>query len=214
MRLKSALLLGVGILLCALAAAARADQIEMQNGDRYGGKVLSMSTTNVVFESEVLGKINVPRKNVASMAFGTNAVAAKPSADLARVSTPTIARTNSPTAALVIKPSASSSTNTDLSAALRGMGGNTNFIREIREKLLAGSPEASAKYDEMVNNLMTGKLDMNGLRKQAADSANQLRALKKELGPEADDTLDGYLQVLETFLNQSGAGSSIDTPTH
>lgn len=212
MRPKSTLILGATILLCAIALASRADQIQMQNGDRYGGKVLSMSTTNVVFESEVLGKINLPRKNVATMAFGTNALSAKPSTEVARVSTTPLSRTNLPTAALVIKPTPATATNADISAALRGLGGNTNFIREVREKLLAGSPEASAKYDEMVNSLMTGKLDMNGLRKQAADSANQLRALKKELGPEADDTLDGYLQVLETFLNQSGSGSSIETP--
>jgi len=184
----------------------------MQNGDRYVGKVLSMTGTNVLFESEMLGKINVPRKNVASMAFGTNAVAARVSTNVVHITAATPAPLNlSSPAAASAKPAASS-TNTDLSAALSNLGGNTDFIREIREKMLAGSPAASAKYDTMVNDLMTGKMDMNGLRRQAADSANQLRQLKKELGPEADESLDGYLKILETFLNQSSAGAKIEAP--
>jgi len=209
MRPELALALSGILFLCAAAPSLRADQVEMQNGDRYNGKVLSMSGSNVVFESEVLGKITVPRKNVASMAFGTNTVATKLTTDVVHTSAPVAARTNlQPT--IVIKPlaPATNAANTDLTAALRGMGGNTNFIRDIREKMLAGSPEASAKYDEMVNGLMTGKLDMNGLRRQAADSANQIRQLKRELGPEADESLDGYLQVLETFLNQSNTSAS------
>lgn len=214
MRPRFALVLPGLVFLCAAAPSLRADQVEMENGDRYIGKVLSMSGTNVVFESEVLGKINVPRKNVAGMAFGTNAVAVKPTTEPAR--TPLLAptRTNLPAASLVIKPTTpnTNAASTDLSAALRNMGGSTNFIRDIREKMLAGSPEASAKYDEMVSSLMSGKMDMNSLRRQAADSANQLRQLKRELGPEADEALDGYLQILETFLSQSGTGTTTGTP--
>ena len=214
MKAKLAFALAAITFLSAAATALRADQLEMQNGDRYQGDVLSVSGTNVVFESELLGKITLPRKQVARMAFGTNAVAPKPTTEVARIPTVAIARTNPPApAALVIRPATpSTNTNTDLSAALRNMGGNTDFIREIREKMLAGSPEASGKYDAMVGDLMSGKMDMAGLRRQAAASAEQLRTLKRDLGPEADETLDGYLQVLESFLKQSGTGTTIESP--
>jgi hypothetical protein len=174
----------------------RADQVEMQNGDRYFGKILSVSADSVVLQSEMLGKINVPRKNVASLAFGTNAAAAKTTAHVRRVSAPT----NLPT----IGSLAAVGTNADLSAALRNPDANTNFIRQIRDQMLAGSPEAAGKYDEMVNGLMSGTLNMDDLRREAKSDADQLRALKRDLGPEADDSLDGYLEVLDDFLKESG----------
>ena len=52
----------------------QADQVEMQNGDRFSGKVFSVSADTVVLQSDTLGKITVPRKKVASLTFGTNTV--------------------------------------------------------------------------------------------------------------------------------------------
>jgi len=183
----------------------RADQVDMQNGDRYFGKVLSVSADTVVLESEVLGKINVPRKKVASLAFGPNAAAPKAATNVAPASMPT----NLPTAASL---AALAGTNTDLSAALRNLGANTNFIRQIREQMLAGSPEAASKYDELVNGLMSGKLNLNDLRREAKSSADQLRALKHDLGPEAGDSLDAYLEVLDNFLKETAAEPASATP--
>ena len=150
----------------------------MLNGDRYSGRVLSVTADTVVLQSEVLGKINVPRKKVANLAFGTNAAAPNAATNAARLSAPT----NLPTAASF---AALANTNADLSAALRHPGANTNFVRQIREQLLAGSPEAASKYDELVNGLMTGELNLNDIRREAKSSADQLRALKRDLGSEA-----------------------------
>lgn len=176
-----------------------ADQVEMQNGDRFSGKVLSVSADTVVLESEVLGKINVPRKKVASVVFGTNPVASATTTSIPRVSGPT----NLPTGvALIVQ----AKTNVDLSAALRHPGTDTNFIRQIREQMLAGSPEAAGKYDEMVSGLLSGQLNVDDLRREARSSADQLRTLKRDLGPEAGDALDGYLEVLDSFLKETAAG--------
>src|SRR5271170_3219735 len=93
----SAKLLSVPAVIFFMVVAApclRADLLEMQNGDRYSGKVLSMSADTVVLESDVLGIINVPRKKVASLAFGTNAAAPKAATNVTQVSVPT----NPPTA--------------------------------------------------------------------------------------------------------------------
>jgi hypothetical protein len=188
-----------GIFFIFVAAPwLRADHVEMQNGDRYFGKVLSVSADTVTLESEMLGKINVPRKKVASLAFGTNAAAPKAATNVAQISVPT----NPPTAASL---AVLAGTNADLSAAIRNLGANTNFIRQIREQMLAGSPEAASNYDDMVTGLMNGKLNLDDLRREAKSSADQLRALKRDLGPEAGGSLDAYLDVLDNFLNETAA---------
>jgi len=194
-------------MFCLFSAgiSLRADQVEMQNGDRYHGKVLSVSTDTVVLESDVLGKINVPRKNVASLAFGANTTPAKTPVNAARIS----ASTNPPVATAMTVPA---NTNTDLSAAFRNLGANTNFVRQIREQMLADSPAAAAKYDETVSGLMSGKLNLNDLRREAKSSADQLRVLKQDLGPEVGDSLDMYLQVLDSFLKDSATEPASAAP--
>ena len=177
----------------------------MQNGDRYFGYVLSVTADTVVLESEVLGKISVRRKNVASLAFGADTVAPKAATNVARLSVPT----NLPVAALTNKIA---NTNVDLAVAFHNLGGNTNFVRQIREQMLGDSPAAASKYTEMVNGLMSGKINMNDLRREAKSSADQLRALKRDLGPEVGDSLDMYLTVLDGFLNEGGAEPMSATP--
>ena len=179
----------------AMVSGLRADVLEMQNGDRYSGKVVSVSATTVVLNSEILGKINVPRAKVANLKFGANAA----SMQLTPVPAPAV-----PTMLPVPAPSPSlANTNTDLAAAFQQLGGNTNFIGQIRQQMLGGSPEAAGKFDEMVNGLMTGQINMNDLRKQAQESAAQLRAMKKEMGSEADESLDVYLKILDAFVNET-----------
>ena len=82
----------------------------------------------------------------------------------------------------------------------------------MREQILAGSPEAGGKYDEMVNGLLSGTLNLNDLRREAILSADQLRELKRGLGPEAGDSLDAYLQVLDGFLKEMAAEPTGATP--
>jgi hypothetical protein len=191
---------GIVFLLTA-AFWLRADEVEMQNGDRYFGKVLSVSADNVVLQSEVLGKINVPRKNVANLAFGTNAIAPKAAVNLAPVSVPT----NLPPIPASIGVA---NTNLNLSAALRNSSVGTNIIRQIREQMLAASPEAAGKYDMMVNGLLNGSINLDDLKREAQADADQLRALKRDLGPDAAESLDGYLDVLDDFLKEPDSAAA------
>ena len=186
------------ILLFVTVPRLRADLVEMQNGDRYAGKVLSMTADTVVLESDVLGKINVPRKQVASLALGTNAAGLRAIASVTKVSAPT----NPPTGA---SSTSLTNANGDVSAALRRLGANTNFVTQIRQQMLAGSPEAAGKYDELVGGLMSGQLSLGDLRNQAKSYADQLREMKRDLGPEADDSIDTYLSVLDNFLQETAA---------
>jgi hypothetical protein len=182
-----------------------ADQVEMQNGDRLSGKVLSVSADTVVLKSDVLGKINVPRKNIAALAFGTNVVAATAPAKTPRVPAPAPSSAAASSTALL-------ETNADFAAAFHSPGADTNVIRQVREQMLAGNPAAAAKFDELADGLMSGKLNMDDLRREAKASADQLRELKRE-NPEAGDSLDAYLQVLDNFLSEPADQPANATPS-
>jgi hypothetical protein len=187
------LLVWCGIALVLSGPESRADQLELQNGDHFSGKVLSVSADAVVLQSDVLGKVTLPRSRVARLAFGTNSFAPA-------IVSPGPASTNLPTAAALVMPL---KTNASLVATPPALAGDTNVIRQIREQMLGGSPGAAAKYDEMVSGLLSGKMDMAELHREAQSSANQIRDLKRELGPEADDALDGYLKILDAFVKES-----------
>src|SRR5579871_3897602 len=109
-------LLGAIALLAFSAAPVRADQLQMQNGDRYTGKVLSVTEDSVVVQSDVLGKVTLPRNKITSLTFGetkiTNTAPSTPVAAAAPTITPNTA-----------------TTNVDLVAAFRNLGANTNFVQ-------------------------------------------------------------------------------------
>jgi hypothetical protein len=191
------LILSCGIILGINATFhLRADQLEMQNGDRYVGKILSVAADRVEFQSDVLGKVSLPRAKVANLAFGTNAPAPKVESNVAPVSVPTNLPDVSSLAALT-------KAGTNLTATAPNLSANSDLARQVREQMLAGSPGAAGKYDELVSGFMSGKLNVNDIRREAKSSADQLRKLKSELGPEVGDSLDAYLEVLDNFLNES-----------
>lgn len=178
----------------------RADQVEMQNGDRYTGKVLSLDSKTLLLKNENLGTIRIARAKVANVTFGTNTVAA---------TTPAPTTTNT-------QPIAPSITTTngqaDLSASLKSLGANTNLVKQIQSQFLAGAgPEANAKFNEMVSGMMSGKMDINGLRDEAKKAAANLRQMKREVG---DDTgmLDSYLSILDNFIKESESATNSPPP--
>ncbi|HLZ53870.1 MAG TPA: hypothetical protein VKS19_05270, partial [Verrucomicrobiae bacterium] len=130
-----------------------------------------------------------------TLSFGTNAIAPKVTDHSAQP-----VSTKIPVATA---PAAPANTNADLSRAFRQLGANTNFVGQVRQQMLAGNPEAARKYDEMVSGLLSGQLNVNDVRRQAEAAAAQLRELKRQLGPEADESLDGYLQVLDSFITET-----------
>ena len=178
----------------------RADRVEMQNGDRYLGTVLSLDTNTLVLRSAVLGTVNLPRGEVALITLGPDGA------------------TNLPRAASTAKrqPAASSIaiTNgiTDLSAPLRQLGANTNFIEQVRAQFLAeAGPEANNKFNAMVGGLLSGRLTVNDIRAEAKSAADQLKELKRDLGEDGGGAFDGYLAILENFLRDTAPPPGVAT---
>jgi len=181
----------VGIPMVAIFSFAfglRGDQIEMRNGDHYNGKVVSMTADSVVLQSDVLGRITVPRTNVANVNFSAAALA-------------------STNAALP----ASTNVNPRMAAALRNLGANSNVVEMVRQQFLAGAgPEANGKFDELASGLFTGKLDVEKIRKEARAAADQLRELKKS--GDMGEPFDSYLAVLDKFLKDSAPPAASSAP--
>jgi hypothetical protein len=175
------------------------DQIEMQNGDRYAGKVVSLDGETVVFRNEVLGTVRLPRNKVASIALGAAAM------------------TNSAPEALVASGAAVAAGSARTNAAAEGpaglkeIGAHTNLIRQVQKKYLGNAgPEAQQKFEELLGGLMSGKITVEDLRAQAKTAADQLRELKQQGGGEAGFAVDAYLAILDHFVNESApaAGSA------
>jgi hypothetical protein len=170
-----------------------ADQVEMQNGDRYAGTVLSLDANTVVLRSQVLGKVSLPRSQVALIMLGPSATT-----NAARLRPPSTNQLSRPLPAAVAR------TNAELPALLRQLGGNTNSIREVQDQFLGNAgPEAKREFNQMLGDLTSGKMTLSDLRAQAKAAAEQVRAQRGEVGGELGGLLDSYLAILDQFLDQT-----------
>src|SRR6266567_5369394 len=179
--------------LAVLPFFVQADQVEMQNGDRYVGTVLSLNTNTLVLHSEVLGDLTLSRAKVGSITLrpggAVNSVSVLPAATNRHVPVLSVAKTNAPAE--------------ELPMGFRLLAANTNLIEKVTAPLLADAgPEAKAKFNELFGGLMNGKLSVEDIRAEARSAVAQMKALKRDVG---DDTglLDGYLTILEKFLGDS-----------
>jgi uncharacterized protein len=207
--LKSGSLGAGSALLCAalilFAAAGRllADQVELQNGDRYIGHVLSLNSNSLVLQSELLGTLRLPRSRVGVITLG-----------------PGSTTTNSPALPLAANaptpPRSAASTNAaaNLSPTLPGLSTSTNLIQQVQKQFLSGAgPEANTKFNELLGGLMSGKLSVDDIRAEAKSAADQLRTLQRESGEDAGFTANAYLSILDHFLKETGpSGSATNAP--
>lgn len=185
----------------------------MQNGDRYFGKVLSMSADTVMLDSDMLGKIKVPRKMVSGLVFGASSAAPAVATRVPHAAGPTNLVIDMSAAHRIdrtVTPAAN--TNASLASAFQQLGSNTNFVGQIRDQMLGSSPAATAKYDEMLTSMMNGSMSLDDLRQQAKTAADQLRALKQQEGADADSSLDGYLQQLDSFIKETDNAPNPSAP--
>jgi hypothetical protein len=190
------------VMALVLPAVSWAEQVEMQNGDRYVGKVVAVDGETVVLQNDVLGTLRLPRSKVASITLGGEA---------APKSAPQAAPANGATGA-----GAAAATNAapDVPAGLREIGKHTNLIRQVQKKYLGDAgPEAQQKFEELLGGLISGKITVEDLRAQAKAAADQLRQLKQQGGEDAGLALDTYLAILDHFVNETAAvGSATNKP--
>jgi hypothetical protein len=182
-----------GLIVCLLGLLVHADQVIMANGDRYHGTVVSVTTNSLVFKSPALGTVKLSRSQVAQITLGSNAV---------------------PRSQIQAKPAAAppqTNPTATLDAAVLQLKNQPQLVQQVQNQYLNDAPpEAKAKFDQLLSDLSTGKMSMSDLRAEAKSTADQLRSLRRELGDDAGDGLDGYLAILDNFVRES---APVNPPT-
>jgi hypothetical protein len=159
----------------------------LQNGDRYLGTVVGLNAETLTLRSEVLGTVILPRGKVSRILLEPGPPA-RPAAPPASTSA-AAASTNAPPGRLPAAPT---------------LTAGTNDLERVQAQLLAGAtPEARAKFRDLALGYLTGKLSVDDIRAEARTAVGQLKALKAELGDEADASFDTYLSILENFLGET-----------
>ena len=191
------------LLFVATAVSTRADEITMQNGDRYTGKLGAIDDNIVVLNSEMLGTLKIRRDKVASISLG-----AKPTTNAAPATASTNEIPKVPHVATLTSraTAAGPNPNVNLNSSLsHEIAANSNLVNEVRSEVLTGGgPKAAAKFDELVDGLATGNINVDDLRKQAASVATQLRELRGNADGESAEIFDEYLGVLDQFVRETG----------
>jgi hypothetical protein len=82
-------------------------------------------------------------------------------------------------------------------------------VDQVQKEFLAtATPEANAMFNDLIQGLSSGKISINDIRKQAADTLKELRDLQGEIGEDADNPLlSGYVGILEKFIRAGGTNS-------
>ena len=175
-----------GCALMFFMGVAFADTVECDNGDRYNGKVISMDEKKVTLQNEITGTLTIPRQRIVSISF--------------REKTPPIPAASG-TAAI--------STN-GVNASARGVQFDAAAIQKVQNDLLAtATPEATQMFNEMVQSLMGGQMNIGDIRTKAQTTLQELRDLQKDLGDdETAALLNSYGAILENFIRQSSTGTN------
>lgn len=186
------------VLVLGLPLLLQADQVLLQTGDCLNGQVLSLTTNAMLFQSDVLGRVSLPRDRVVHVVFGA--------AGLTNGVLPKTAMTRSSASAT----NALTDGDPGLATVLRQLRSQTNLIQQAQAgQLSAAGPEAQNKFQQLVGGLLSGRLSVADIRGEAKSAADQLREFKKDLGPDFGDALDSYLSILDNFVRETAPA----TPT-
>lgn len=177
-----------------------ADQVTLGNGDILNGKVITVTTNSLVIQDDTLGTLTLARAKISNVTFGAATVAVPSPATPA---IPNIVQ-KSPEADF------EANSNSDLAAIAREIREHSNLVQHVEAQILgsSASPEAASKFNELLDELSSGQLDMNGLRAQAQSAADQLRDYKKEMGSDAGEEVNAYLAILNGFLRETAPTNS------
>jgi hypothetical protein len=185
MKGRAVLIAGIAAILAAFGHHAKADTLQLANGDILRGKVVSLDDKQLVFHSDSFGEIKIERSKVGLIALGATPL---PSIKLGTMPSPGGKPATAP-------PATSKSGIGSLlggASPLLGSGGAESLGPGIDQLLGAGG--------------------VGDLQKNVDNAKRGLQDLKKDFGngPEGQ-AIDAYINL----LNQFGAiGALAGQPTH
>ncbi len=217
--------LGVGLLATLLAGATVADTVRLTDGDILHGTILSMDAKQVKLQTKVLGTLTIGRDQVQMMAFGEAPLEAPSAAHEKGAGAKTPSAGNSFDKYLKsqgINPKAfaehggipigqppagagqgaAAGTPQDAVAQLKGL--DPGLTKQLQQTFpLMAAPPVQKYFKDTVGGLITGKINLQDLRKQAIAVRKQIDDLDKDLGPEAKAALAPYSSILDHFIRET-----------
>ena len=241
-------LIAMGIVAAAVLPVG-ADTIELSNGDQVTGKIVDINERQVVIESELLGKVILPREKVTRVQLESGSATVKKKAVQPKEAkssgskSPVTRRNPGPGAtknpgnklsdARLIKelqsrglpiksldelqdlipeislPEDRQQSPEDVIRKLRRHGVDRKTMDNVQGMVpLMAVPGVRSYFDSALGGLISGRLDLHDIRQDALKARDGLRDLQKDLGP-SGDALNGYLLILEGFLEQTEEATSI-----
>jgi hypothetical protein len=172
-------------------ATSRAETIYLINGDQIQAKVVSLDKQSLSLHSDILGTLTIPRNKIARIDFiqlpGITANGRTPQTN----QTP-------PTAKAAQQPLPSSI------PGILNAGDQDQLIQQVQQQLLTtAGPEANEMYQQLVQGVMAGSVNVPQLKSMAQDTVNQIEGLQAELGEDVGFALDGYLGILKGFIQKA-----------
>lgn len=174
--------------LVFLVPFIKSDVIECDNGDRYHGRVVSMDEKQVTLTNEIAGTLKIPRQRIVSLSFRDKAAPAV-------AAVPRFTGTNS----------------------AAGRPGAVQFdaaaVAKVQNELLSGaSPEANQMFNEMVQGLASGNMNVADIQRQARSALQELRNMQGDAGnDETAELLNSYGAILESFLKAPPPQNTVRT---
>lgn len=187
--LRKGLVAGAMVVSAALALAAvvNGDTVQLVNGDNVSGKVLSLDDKQVKLQSDVFGTLSIERTKVAAIYFGD--------------AVPKNAGNPGVAVQVQVKPSQAGQEVID---QLKKQGLDPSALNEIKKAFpLLATPGAGKYFDDSLSGLMSGKMNVGDIRKDAMKVVDEVNKLEKELGPQATQALRPYMSILESFIRET-----------
>lgn len=208
------ILLATATILHAGWNLARADSIELINGDLLHGKVVSLDDVELRLVSDIHGAVIISRDKVAAIGFGERKLVRPAAVGLADAvpDVPGVVRRNVTisgdqsrvTATVPVTPLAGQ----DVVRQLRAQGLTAENITELQKALpMLKEPAARQYFDEKVKGLAEGTINVENIRKEAIRAREEYRKTAKSLGPDGEKALNqalgGYLDILDRFIREA-----------
>jgi hypothetical protein len=208
--------------VCVLAATvlltgrtAPADSVELVNGDLLHGKVVSLDDRELRLVSDIHGAVIITRDKVAAIGLGDRKPARPPAAAESPDDAPEAQAVVRRSVPLGGRPAASTTVPVspgsvqEVVRQLRSQGLTIDNINELQKAFpqLKEQPGVRKYFDEKVEGLIKGDINVEDIRKDAIRVREELRKTAKSLGPDGEKTLNqalgGYIQILDKFIKEA-----------
>jgi hypothetical protein len=207
-----------------IARSTHADSVQLTNGDLLNGEVVSLDARELKLKSEIHGQMTIARGKVAAVAFGEKnlltelAEAARAAARQAandgaagikkeRVGGGEVQGGRGYAALGARDPLSGARSTQDVLNELERQGVTGLDLEQFKAAFpVLKDPEARKYFDQKAGGLLRGEVSVQDIRKDAIKARDELKKATKGLGPEVEQALGGYLNILENFIRETDPG--------